>query len=101
MACGRGPPCSCQTRQVATPAASMAGCVRSVAPEVRLGALLTELPEVVAEHLGRLGEGLLHDRRRCGELGEHADRLRALPGKDNGECHGRLGHAGGAPAAGL
>ena len=37
MAVGRGPPCARHTRQVATPAANIAGCLRSVAPRSASG----------------------------------------------------------------
>ena len=78
MADGRGPPCRSQARHVATPAASIAGCVLLGAAELGLRALLAQRPQVVAQHGGRLGESLLHDRLGGRKRREHADRLRAL-----------------------
>ena len=43
--------------------------------QVGLGAVSTQLPEIVAEHLGCLGKGLLNQRFLRGERREHADRL--------------------------
>ena len=55
--------------------------------ELLLGAALAQLPEVVAEHVGGFREGFLNERLGTGERGEHADGLRALAGKNEGEGH--------------
>ena len=52
-----------------------------------LRSLLHQLPEVFAQGLRGLGEGLLHDGKlRCQGV-QHADRLRTLPGKNECQCH--------------
>ena len=49
------------------------------------GTVLREFPKVVAQYFGRFGETLADHRRRLCEIREHADGLRTLAGKDEGE----------------
>ena len=55
--------------------------------KLRFGSVLAQTPEVVAQDLRGLGERLLDDRLGGGERGKHADGLRALTGKCEGERH--------------
>ena len=55
-----------------------------------LRARARELPEVVAEHLRGLGEGVAHAALGGTERRKHADRLRALTGEHECKCHEAL-----------
>src|SRR5690606_903783 len=51
-----------------------------------LRALLGQSPQVITEYIGGLGKGIAHQRLRSAQLGQHAQRLRALARKD--KCEG-------------
>ncbi len=50
-------------------------------------AFLTSLPEIVSEHGACLGKGSRNDRRDLRQAAHHADGLRGLAGKYEGERH--------------
>ena len=79
---GIAPPCACHTRQTATPAASIAGCVIWVWLSFSSGPCSMTVPQVVTECLRGFGKGCLHLRELARERVQHADRLRTLTWKN-------------------
>ena len=65
--------------------ARIAGCVFSVSVELVLGPFEAETAERLAERRVGLVEGLAADRKGVGERLAHADLLRSLAGKDEGD----------------
>ncbi len=55
--------------------------------ELGVSAVGYQLPQILAEHVGRLVEGAVHVGMAV-EPGHHADRLRTLPRENKSECHG-------------
>ena len=78
-------PCDSTSRHAATLIARIAGCVFSVSSRRSSGPVEAQRAQRLAERRVRFVERLAADRKRVGQRLAHADFLRALSGKDEGD----------------